>query len=127
MADSNEGVMDSTADTSADLALLNTENDSTDEKIVPEKSGLKPEDRDTPPKEDEEEEPKEGEEEKDEEEEEEKKLAAKPPYDRPTMQELREAFPDLFKKFPSMRDVFYREQEFTQIFPTIEDAKEASV
>jgi hypothetical protein len=34
---------------------------------------------------------------------------------------LRE-FPDLFKKFPYLEKAYYREQKFTETFPTIEDA-----
>ena len=36
------------------------------------------------------------------------------------------AFPDLFKKFPDLERAFYREQKFTEIFPTLKDAQEAS-
>lgn len=47
------------------------------------------------------------------------------PFDRPTVKELREAFPDIFKKFPSLRDSYFREIEFTKLFPSVDDAKEA--
>jgi hypothetical protein len=36
------------------------------------------------------------------------------------------AFPELFKKFPDLERAFYREQKFTEIFPTLKDAQEAS-
>ena len=47
------------------------------------------------------------------------------PFDRPTISEIKAEFPDIFKKFPSLKEAFFREVEFTKIFPTIEDAKEA--
>lgn len=34
-------------------------------------------------------------------------------------------FPGLFKKYPYLEHAYYREQQFTEILPTIEDAKEA--
>lgn len=123
MPDIEEGVLDSTASDSADLALLEQEeNLSPPEKkgelpLVPEKEEEK-----EPRVEDEREEEKEQEKEEKEEKEEEKPF----PYDRPTMQQLRQEFPELFKKFPVLRDIYYREQEFSQIYPTIEDAKEAA-
>lgn len=48
------------------------------------------------------------------------------PFDRPSIKDLNAVFPDLFKKFPSLKDMYFREAEFTKVFPTIEDAKEAS-
>src|SRR5687767_11360934 len=36
-------------------------------------------------------------------------------------------YPTLFKDFPYLEKAYYREQQFTQVFPTIEEAKEASV
>lgn len=35
------------------------------------------------------------------------------------------AFPDLFKKFPYLERAYYREQQFTELLPTIDDAKTA--
>lgn len=128
MPDSETGVVDSTANDSSDLAYINEESEIVDER----KSGPTPPAPTRVPEKKEEEEPderKDEEEEKPKEvaEEEDKETEERPPvYDRPSMQQLREAFPDLFKKFPSLRDIYYREQEFTQIFSTIEDAKEAS-
>ena len=72
-------------------------------------------------KEEEQEEEKEEEEEQEEEEEEPKKI----PYGRPTIREIKAKYPDFFKDFPSLRDAFFREQEYTQLFPTVEDAREA--
>lgn len=126
MADTETGVMDSTANDSQDLAFINEGLD--DEEVKPSESKEEGSDEDVIKGEEEEPEKEEKEDEKDEkDEEQEDKSAERPPvHDRPSMQQLREAFPDLFKKFPSLRDIYYREQEFTQIFPTIEDAKEAS-
>ena len=39
--------------------------------------------------------------------------------------EILKAYPDLFKKFPYLEKAYYREQQFTEILPTIKDAKEA--
>ena len=41
-------------------------------------------------------------------------------------EELKKEFPELFKKFPSLKHAFFREQQFTELFPTVEDAKAAS-
>jgi hypothetical protein len=48
------------------------------------------------------------------------------PFERPSIKQITEQFPDLFKKFPSLRDMYFREAEFSRAFPTIEDAKEAA-
>jgi hypothetical protein len=40
--------------------------------------------------------------------------------------EILKAYPDLFKKFPYLEKAYYREQQFTEILPTIEDAKTAA-
>ena len=48
------------------------------------------------------------------------------PFDRPSIKQLEEAFPGLLKKFPSLRDMYFRESEYTKIFPTIDEAKEAN-
>jgi hypothetical protein len=45
---------------------------------------------------------------------------------RPTFKEIKEKYPDLFKTFPALRDAFFRESEYTKVFPTIEDAREAA-
>lgn len=47
------------------------------------------------------------------------------PFDRPSISEIKAEFPNFFKKFPSLKEAFFREVEFTKIFPTVEDAKEA--
>lgn len=79
------------------------------------------------PPEEEEEEKEEEEEEKEEKEEEEddEEKEVKILLDRPSVKEIRTKYPDLFKDFPSLREAFFREREFTALFPTVEDAKEA--
>lgn len=39
--------------------------------------------------------------------------------------EILKKYPTLFKDFPYLEKAYYREQQFTEIFPTIPDAKEA--
>ena len=39
--------------------------------------------------------------------------------------EILKKYPTLFKDFPYLEKAYYREQQFTEIFPTIEDAKTA--
>lgn len=129
MPDIEGGVQDSTTSDSEDLTLLNEEPESPESRMPSPAPPKEKEDEEEPDKSDEEEssEEKKKAAKSEEEDEDEKDRGAKPPvHDRPSMQQLREAFPDLFKKFPSLRDIYYREQEFSQIFPTVEDAKEAS-
>jgi len=48
---------------------------------------------------------------------------------RPSLKTMTDKFPDLpkiLKAFPQLRDAYYREGKFTQIFPTVEDATQAS-
>jgi len=40
--------------------------------------------------------------------------------------EILKEYPDLFKKFPYLERAYYRDQQFTEILSTIEDAKEAA-
>jgi hypothetical protein len=74
--------------------------------------------------EEEEEEKEEKEEEKEEEEEEEEqeedldKLAGR----KTTFRDIKKEYPELFKKFPDLRDAFFRNEKFSEIFPTPEDA-----
>lgn len=46
---------------------------------------------------------------------------------RPTAKEITAAYPGIFKKFPGLRDAYFREQKFTQYFPTLDDAEQAAV
>jgi len=39
--------------------------------------------------------------------------------------EILKKFPTLFKEFPYLEKAYYREQQFTELLPTIDDAKEA--
>jgi hypothetical protein len=43
----------------------------------------------------------------------------------PKRQEIKKAFPDLFKKFPALEHALYREQQYAEIYPSIKDAKES--
>jgi hypothetical protein len=44
---------------------------------------------------------------------------------RPSFKEVKSKYPDFFKDFPDLREAFFRESKYTEIFPTIEDAQEA--
>ena len=108
----DEGVLGSTADDSTDIALLNEEdNVSQVETKEPESRAPKPESEETEIKVEEPE-------------------RIEPPkevlYDRPSIKEISEAFPEFFTKFPALKDMYFREQEFSSVFPTIDEAKEAS-
>lgn len=46
--------------------------------------------------------------------------------DVPRRKEILAAFPDLFKKFPQIEKAMYRERAYSEINPTIEDAKAAA-
>lgn len=41
-------------------------------------------------------------------------------------QEILKKYPNLFKDFPYLRNSYYRERQFTELFPTMDDAKHAS-
>lgn len=43
----------------------------------------------------------------------------------PRRKEILAAFPELFKKFPGIEKAIYREQAYSQLLPTVEDAKTA--
>jgi len=43
-----------------------------------------------------------------------------------TKQVIKEKYPTFFKDFPELKHAFFREQQFTEIFPTVEDAKRAA-
>lgn len=45
---------------------------------------------------------------------------------RPTLKAVTAKFPTLLKEFPELRHMYFREAEFTKVFPTVADAKEAS-
>lgn len=46
---------------------------------------------------------------------------------RPTYQELKKADPDIFKKVPGLKDIFFREQKFSETFASVEEAQAAAV
>ena len=46
--------------------------------------------------------------------------------DVPKRQEILKQFPELFKKFPGVERAIYREQQYSEVFPTIADAKNAN-
>lgn len=44
---------------------------------------------------------------------------------RTNVKAIKEKYPKFFKDFPDARDVIFREQEFSKVFPTVEDAQVA--
>lgn len=48
------------------------------------------------------------------------------PHERPPISAIKKEFPELFKKFPQLEHMYFREKEYTEIFPTVADAKEAN-
>lgn len=40
--------------------------------------------------------------------------------------DIKKEFPDFFKKFPDLKHAFFREQEYTAVFPTVEEARKAA-
>jgi hypothetical protein len=46
-------------------------------------------------------------------------------HPRPTVKDITTKYPNFFKEFPDMRHVLFREKEYTAIYPTVDDAKEA--
>lgn len=48
------------------------------------------------------------------------------PHERPTLTDIRKEFPDFFKKFPQMEHMLFREKEYTELFPTVSEAKDAA-
>ena len=44
---------------------------------------------------------------------------------RPSFKDLTTAYPDIFKKFPDLREIIGREHDFTEIFDSVDEAKEA--
>jgi hypothetical protein len=48
------------------------------------------------------------------------------PFNRPSLKSIEEKFPGFFKAFPAMRDMYFRESEYSKLFPTVDDAKEAN-
>ena len=48
------------------------------------------------------------------------------PFDRPSLKSVEEKFPGLLKAFPALRDMYFREAEYSKLFPTVDEAKEAA-
>ena len=45
---------------------------------------------------------------------------------RPSFKEVTAKYPNLFKDFPDLRQMYFREQKYTELFPSVEDAEEAA-
>ena len=58
--------------------------------------------------------------------EEDEEVDAKGPFDRPTIKDIKEKYPKFFKDFPELRHAFFREKEFSNLFPSVDEAKEAA-
>jgi len=46
-------------------------------------------------------------------------------YGKPTYRQLVAKYPKLFKDFPGLRSTFFRERDYSKLFPTVEDARES--
>jgi len=110
----NDDAFGSSDDEKADVALLGEEDKS------------KKESDEDEPKELITELPDEFDEEPDKDEEEDKEEDYKGTKPRPAFKDVKAKFPTLFKEFPALREAFFREQKFTEMFPTVEDASEAA-
>lgn len=44
---------------------------------------------------------------------------------RPTIAQIKEKYPDIFKDFPDIKEAIFRESKYSEIYPTIEDAEDA--
>lgn len=49
----------------------------------------------------------------------------KPLHDKPTLAQLQEKYPDILKQFPALKGIYYRERQYSELFPTMEDARVA--
>jgi hypothetical protein len=132
---------DDQSDFNLDMQLLGDEGDGTpqagDDEDTPQSGDEEPLDDSTDTDEedgeegdeegeDEDEEPSdEDKEDKDDEEEGDDKPLA-PVHTRPTVKQINEKYPGFFKQFPEMRHMLFREQEYSQLFPTVDDAKDAA-
>lgn len=75
--------------------------------------------KEEPEEDDEEEEP----EEESEDEESDEKIGTG--YGKPTYRQLVAKYPKIFKDFPGLRNTFFRERDYSKLFPTVEDARES--
>jgi hypothetical protein len=46
-------------------------------------------------------------------------------YGKPTYRQLVAKYPKIFKDFPGLRNTFFRERDYSKLFPTVEDARES--
>ena len=53
------------------------------------------------------------------------KVVGAPFSGRPTYRQVVNKYPKLFKDFPGLRNVFFRERDYSRVYPTVEDAQEA--
>lgn len=118
-------IEDNASDLKTDFALLESEepvvSDLTDETEV---SEPKPEiKKKVAPKVESPEPEAEVEEEIEQEEEEPKEIL---PHERPTIAAIKEEYPDFFKKFPTLKDAFFREKQFSEVFHTPAEARDAA-
>jgi|ERR1035437_9252060 hypothetical protein len=49
-----------------------------------------------------------------------------PLHERPTFAQMKAKYPDIIKDFPALKAIYYREQQFSDLFTTPADAKEAA-
>jgi len=49
-----------------------------------------------------------------------------PLLNRLSLKDLTKKYPEILKEFPDIKETVYREKAYTEIFPTVDDAKEAS-
>lgn len=105
------------AETKDDEEVLDLKDKKKDKKES--KKAKSEEDSEEEPEEDEQED---SEEDDDSEEEEEDKIEIDAP---PRKKEILKAFPDFFKKFPFMEKMMYRDKQYTELFGSFDDAKEA--
>jgi len=88
---------------------------------------VEPPEKEEPPKKESEEKPKKEEEEEEEEEKEEEEKEEPEEKDKSKfLSEITKKYPTLFKDFPNLRHVFFHERQYRELFPTIEEAKEAA-
>ncbi len=106
----------------SDLDILNSEEPTKDEATKTESPVDEIDETEETEKEVEEDEETEKEPEKEPEEEDEEQVFE----DSFTFKALKEAYPDIYKKFPGLRGRIARENEYAKSFPTVEEAKEAA-
>src|SRR5215203_2277509 len=128
-ANAATGIEDTALDKESVIEFLGADDDKDQEALELEEDKQKGKSKDAGKKE---ETPKEGDEEEDKELTLEEELEAEledPDPDKlelveaPSRKEILAAYPDLFKKFPQLEKSMYREKAYSELLPTIEDAK----